>query len=298
MTGGILRNRRNRRRISRGLDSIIAAASAAVLVLALWSASGCRRAAPANPIEVPEGVDHTEWNRLLHAYVDDQGLVDYGRWKASESDVRALSDYLTQLAPPVKRPAVGTERAASLVNAYNAFTVQWILANYPTESIQALPNSFGGARYRIGGQDVSLDAIEHTLRPEVGFRVHAALVCAARSCPPLAREAYRPDRFVSQISYGMLRWLARDDLNHFDPDRRRAEISPIFKSYGEDFEAARGGLRGVLSTFAPDRARLSVSEATTSISYKDYDWGLNDQGPHGRNYRRGLWKRLKGLFSK
>lgn len=270
----------------------------AVLVLAaLLGSSGCGRSAPAHAIEVPEAVDHTDWNRLLHTYVDDQGLVDYARWKASESDLRALGDYLNQFAPAPRRAAVGNEKHAALVNAYNAFAIRWVLEHYPTESIQSLPNSFGDARHRVGGQDVSLDAIEHsTLRPEAGYRVHAALVCAARSCPPLSRDAYRADRFVSQISFAMLRWLARDDLNHFDTNRRRSEISPIFKWNAADFESQRGGLRGVLSTYAPDRARAFVSDPTTKIAYKDYDWGLNDQGPHGRDYRRGLWQRLKGLF--
>jgi len=268
-----------------------------VIAAAIVLLAACRGSEPSRSIEVPEGVDHTEWNRLLHAYVDDKGLVDYARWKASEPDVRALGDYLSQFAPPPRRTAVGDERNAALVNAYNAFTIRWVLENYPIESIQKLPNPLGGARHRIGGQDVSLDAIEHdTLRPEMGYLVHGVLVSAARSCPPLSREAFRSDRFVGQTSFAIVRWLARDDLNHFDVDHRRAQISPIFKWYAQDFEAAKGGLRGILSMAAPDPARPVIAEQTTKITYKDFDWGLNDQGPRGREYRHGLWQKLKGLF--
>ena len=103
----------------------------------------------------------------------------------------ALRAYLARLGRnrPTRRPPAH-DRAAALINAYNALTVAWILDHYPTPSIRALPDSFTAARHTVGGATVSLDRIEHeALRPEVGYRVHAALVCAARSCPPLAREA-------------------------------------------------------------------------------------------------------------
>lgn len=56
--------------------------------------------------------------------------------------------------------------------------------------------------------------IEHkTLRPLAGYRVHATLVCAARSCPPLSRDAFREDILDKQLEEAMRRWLARADLN-------------------------------------------------------------------------------------
>src|SRR5947209_136634 len=57
--------------------------------------------------------------------------------------------------------AQGNEKAASLVNAYNAFVLQWILKNYPTESIWQLKDSFSGKRNDVGGRKVALDDIEH-----------------------------------------------------------------------------------------------------------------------------------------
>jgi hypothetical protein len=71
-----------------------------------------------------------------------------------------------------------------------AVIIRWILANYPTESIMGLKDSFGAKRHDIGGSKASLDNIEHgTLRPLLGYRAHAVLVCADRSCPPLQRSA-------------------------------------------------------------------------------------------------------------
>ncbi|MEO8191368.1 MAG: DUF547 domain-containing protein [Acidobacteriota bacterium] len=278
---------------------VVPATAAAAVLAVLIAVTSCRGGASSIPaVEVPAGIDHTEWNRLLHAYVDDRGLVDYARWKASEPDRAALRGYLAKFSQAATPPARKTEKGASLANAYNAFTIAWILENYPVESIQDTRDPFKAKRQRIGGQDVSLDDLENgTLRKDVGFLVHSALVCAARSCPPLARDAYRGDRFVSQISYAMLRWLARDDLNHFDLAERRADISPIFRWYREDFEKEKGGLRGVLSIYSPDTFRSFVTEESCRIRYKDYDWGLNDKGPHGRQYRRGFWYRMKERLS-
>ncbi len=267
------------------------------LLAAALAIAACRGRGPSTAsIEVPAGIDHSEWTRLLKLYVDDRGLVDYARWKASEPDRAALRNYVSRFGPAPSPPARKADKGAALLNAYNACAIAWTLENYPVESLQDPRGSFAAARHRIGGREVSLDDLQGTLRKEFGFLMHAALVSAARSSPPLAREAYRADRFVSQISYAMLRWLARDDLNHFDLAERKAEISPIFRWNAEDFEKEKGGLRGVLSIYSPDAFRSLVTEETCRIRYKAFDWGLNDPGPRGRGYRRGFWYRLKERF--
>ena len=273
-------------------NSRIAACILAALLLA--GAAGCGGRGN-GPVAVTAGIDHTEWTRLLGAYVNPKGLVDYARWKSTPADREALRAYLAQIARPPSPEAQGDEKDAALVNAYNALAISWILERYPTESIQSLPKSFTAARHRVGGREVTLDDIEDgTLRPDLGFLVHGALVCAARSCPPLAREAYRPDRLRSQLSFAMLRWLARPDLNSFEPAEHRARVSSIFRWNAADFEKEKGGLRGVLSLYAPDPARAFVVEPATKIDYMPYDWGLNDQGLHGWRYggAKAWWDRL------
>lgn len=68
-------------------------------------------------LEVPSGVDHDPWGRLLAKYVDDQGRVDYPRFAASARDRGILFSYLGQFARTGKPPAVGGKRIASLINA-------------------------------------------------------------------------------------------------------------------------------------------------------------------------------------
>lgn len=257
-------------------------------------ASGEPTAGKFAAVEVRAGVDHAAWHRLLQKYVDDRGLVDYAAWKASAADRETLGSYLAQVASAAGPMARGDERAATLINAYNASTIAWMLGQYPIASIRKTSHPFDERRHEVGGRKVSLDDIEHgTLRPEFGFRIHAAISCASRSCPPLSREAWETAGFSQRLDAAMRSWLAREDLNRFLPERRKAEISAVFKWFAEDFEKA-GGLKKTLEQFAPDRYRDFLSGGDYSISYLSYDWGLNDQGKEGRDYGGlgALWDRL------
>jgi hypothetical protein len=134
------------------------------------------------------GVDAAPWHALLKEFVNAQRRVDYARLKREGSG--RLKDYTSTLAEVGNQPPSADQEKALLINAYNAFTVQWVLDNNPIESIWSTSAPFTEARHWLGGKSVSLDQIESQLRVMGDPRIHAALVCAARSCPPLRREAY------------------------------------------------------------------------------------------------------------
>ena len=74
-----------------------------------------------------------------------------------------------------------------------AFTLRLILDHRPVASIKDIPSGkrWDDRRWTLAGETVSLDQIEHQ-RIRAAFReprIHFALVCAARSCPPLRAEA-------------------------------------------------------------------------------------------------------------
>jgi Protein of unknown function, DUF547 len=265
-------------------------------VAAAMLAGSCRREAvvSAAAVEVRAGVDHSDWGRLLRTYVDERGLVDYGAWKDASADRRALAAYLARLAEPAEPPAAGAERAATLINAYNALTIAWILDHYPTASIRTLADSFTAPRHTVGGRKVSLDQIEHeALRPQAGYRVHAALVCAARSCPPLRREAYTAAALETQLDAAMATWLGREDLNAYDPSRGVVRLSSIFDWFKDDFTKA-GGVSEVLRRHGPAAARTLAARPDLKVEYLPYDWSLNDQHPRAAYGRlRLLWDQLR-----
>ena len=236
-------------------------------------------------LTVPIGINNGDYDRLLKKYVDGKGLVAYGKWKANAADMKAFDDYISQFGK-AGNAASGNEKFASLVNAYNAFVLHWILENYPTESIWALNDSFKAKRHKLGGEMVSLNDIENdTLRPDFGYRTHAVLVCAARSCPPLQQSAYSAGGLDDQAARAYRTWLARPDLNEFFPDKNVADISSIFKWFKKDFDYT-GGVKAVLAKFGPASAQSMLKSGNYKLTYKSYNWGLNDQGPHGRHYSK------------
>ncbi len=238
-------------------------------------------------VKCPSGIDHSAWDGLLKKYVDEKGLVNYAAWKADAGDMAALDGYLKEFAGKADKPAEGMEKAASLVNAYNAFTVRQILGVYPVESIHETDKPFETKKWKVGGETVSLNDIENgTLRPMLKHRAHAVLVCAARSCPPLQRTAFKADSFEAQDDKAFTAWLGREDLNMFMPEKKEAKISEIFKWFKGDFEKSLS-VPKVIAQYGPAPAKeLTKGGQEFEVSYLSYNWGLNDQGEHGRSYSK------------
>jgi len=88
-----------------------------------------------------------------------------------------------------------------------------------------------------------------------------------------------------QIGRAYRNWLARPDLNEFFPDKNEANISSIFKWFKGDFDES-GGVKSILAKYAPASARPMLERPDCKLTYKSYNWGLNDQGSHGRNYSK------------
>ena len=266
------------------LAALLAIFSLAILMAPALASDG-------EGVPVPASLSHEAWDALLKKYVNDRGLVSYADWKKNQTDLAALDSYLKQFAEKPQTAATRNDAAASLINLYNATTISWILTNYPTESIMALADSFRAQRHDIGGGKVSLDDIENnTLRPLLGYRAHAVLVCAARSCPPLQRFAYTAAQLDQQIDTAYRAWLARDDLNQFIPDKKKVEVSSIFSWYKDDFDKT-GGVKQVLVKYAPQQYRDFLVGGDYEVGYLPYNWGLNDQGGRGKDYGRNqmIW---------
>ncbi|MGH9441112.1 MAG: DUF547 domain-containing protein [Thermoanaerobaculia bacterium] len=239
---------------------------AVFLAVPLWCAE--------KPItSFPLPLDSGGWTRLLRKNVDDRGLVDYSAWKSSREDLQALDAYLEKFASPGGRPSPA-EKIALLINAYNAFIVRTVLDHFPTDSIRSIPGAFTSKTHALGGRRCSLDEIEHTAVALGGYRVHATIVCASKSCPPLDRRAYEASDLVTHEEDRMRAWMARSDLYRFEPAKNVAWLPKYFVWYRSDFE--KEGIPAVLSAYAPGQYRRWLAAGGFRIEYLDYDWALND----------------------
>jgi hypothetical protein len=226
-------------------------------------------------------LDHSRWDALLKRYVSAESRVDYRSFK--EHGATDLDAYVGALAKPWPEGMDRNEVKAAWINAYNALTVRWVLSNYPVESIWRTDDPFRALRHTLDGRRVSLDQIEGWLREMHDPRIHAALVCAARSCPPLRREAYGAAQLDGQLDDNARSWLADARFNQFFPDRQTALVSEIFKWYAGDFTGSGGG-RQFLARFAPPGDREFLAYSNARIEYEPYRWGLNDNSALGSTY--------------
>lgn len=223
-------------------------------------------------------VTHEMWDALLKKHVRPDGFVDY---KSFVRDSAELNRYLRVLetAHPNDKNWTRQEQMAYWINAYNAYTVQLIVRNYPVSSIKdikkgvAFVNSVWDMKFiKIQGFTYDLNNIEHNiLRPVFkDARVHAAVNCASYSCPKLLNEAYTAARLEEQLETGMRNFVNDPLRNRITAEK--AEISEIFKWFKGDFDRD-GSLRDFLNKYAA----VKLTDKT-DISHIDYDWRLNEVG--------------------
>lgn len=227
------------------------------------------------PAWAAAAVDHSLFDELLADHVHD-GRVDY---EGIQQDAQKLDRYLAMLAATDPADLPDDEQFALYANAYNAYTIKLIVDNYPVDSIKDLGSLFKSpwkkAFADIGGTVYTLDNIEHDiLRPQFQDpRVHFAINCAAKDCPPLYPEALWPDRLDAQLDRNTRVFLNNPDKTYLDGDT--LFVSSIFKWFKEDFDD--DPLSFVLKYAEGDfKAALEANRENIKVKYLRYDWSLND----------------------
>ena len=228
-------------------------------------------------------VERAAWARMLRAHVRI-GLVDYAAWR--ERDRATLRRYLAAMTATSRSLYCSwseKERIAFWIDLYNSTAVDAVLEGYPVASIRdvgrvpfavfrqeriSLPN--------LLGRSVSLDFVEKViLLPEFRDpRVHAALVCASRSCPALRAEPYDGTSLDEQLDSAVRAFVSDPARNRWDPVSRTLSLSKIFDWYAADFGGAEG-VRAWGARYLPANVAAAVRSGA-SIEFREYDWALND----------------------
>ncbi|HTM58183.1 MAG TPA: TSUP family transporter [Candidatus Udaeobacter sp.] len=214
------------------------------------------------------GFDHAALDSVLHAGVHD-GLVDYRHIR--DHDLIRLDHYLDRLAAFDPATLERNERMAFEINLYNATMIRAVVARLdrrwqPSDSSFAV---FHEPLVRTIRGRVSLDSLEHAIRLRFHEpRIHVALVCGARSCPPLFERAWRGRDLDRTLERKWIAFLGDPARNRIEDSSRTLRLSPIFKWYAEDF-APLGGPAEIMA-----RA-LGRNVRGWKVEWLDYDWGLN-----------------------
>jgi hypothetical protein len=230
-------------------------------------------AAPASA--AADCADMAAYGRLLSKHtrpvVDLTGVaVDYEGVRR-DPDLKSALNAMGLCAPSTLQTR--EQKLAFWINAYNLFAIDLVAKGRPPESIRDLGNLLRPVWKRdagtIGGRAYSLAKIEHEiLRPLGEPRIHAAIVCASRSCPSLRREPFVPGRLDTQLDEQMRTFLA-DERKGAKLEGPTLRLSKIFDWFEEDFEASGGVVAFVKPLLA---FRIP---ANPRLAYFDYDWSLN-----------------------
>ena len=229
-------------------------------------------------------IDHTAFDALLRRHVS-AGLVDYDAFEKAPAFARYL-DALAAADPVTLEPG---GRLAYWINVYNAFTIHLINVHGERRSIRNINKLLGliptkgpwkQPIVRAANRTLTLDQVEHEiLRKRFREpRIHFALVCAARSCPPLRSEAYDGRRLEQQLDAQARTFLLDSPAhNRVDLAAGIAYVSPIFDWFAQDF-GGRDAVPRFIARYHPDGpARRLLLSDDVRLVHTPYDWSLNSQ---------------------
>jgi hypothetical protein len=241
-------------------------------------------------------------DRIKSIAVDDSGVhVDYAalRTSAAYQEFRRVCSPHLRTSDPARMTYEG--QMAFWINLYNALVMNAVIAfdvhHSVAEGHLGQLTFFRRAAYNVAGRRVSLDDIEygilranrgHPFLPGPHFtskdarlpwvlpldpRVHFALNCASRSCPPI--QVYSADQLEAQLDLAARNFV--DSNVKINPAKQLLIVSSLFQWFKGDF----GGRDGIVSflidhlPFDGRRAWLSKKQDVIKLSYEPYDWSIN-----------------------
>jgi hypothetical protein len=210
--------------------------------------------------------DYKGYNAFLKSNVTSAGVVDYKAINSNKSQLASIFDSFKTNEP--SKSDSKDEQLAYWINLYNIATISLVIDNYPVKSIKDIA---GGKPWdkdfiKVGSKLYSLNDIENKIiRPIFkDARIHFALNCGAKSCPPLLNTAFVGSSLNSQLDKQTKAFINDKSSNSFSSSNYR--ISRIFDWYGEDF--------GDLPNFINKYSSTKVGKGATK-SFTEYNWTLN-----------------------
>ena len=238
---------------------------------------------------------------LVDAHVDRDGLVDYGA-------LRRSAVFAAFVETAARLPAIDATFAnddAFLINLYNALVLHaTVVLGKPADTPEARTAFFSGATgatYDVAGATLSLDDIEHAIlrrgprgdarafarddprratfaealaRP-FDPRVHFALNCGAKSCPPV--KCFAAETLDSDLAAAARAFVASETT----VDGTDVTTSKLLFWYGADFAPDDAAAVARLATYVAGTPLGDALEAASklyapTLRFNDYDWAANE----------------------
>lgn len=208
-----------------------------------------------------------QWQLILDKHLSPERLVNY---KSLYKDISQLDKFISAHQRLPLSSASDQQKLAVLINFYNA-TMMRSLFSYiedvdikvdSKEFLKLQINELKGIddiweqyRYSLNGVSLTLNNIEHQLirRQSVGDaeidkiyssmqvsyldpRIHAAVNCAALSCPRIAKKAFSPAEIDAQLESAM-RSFVNSEYQFKKKNNKTLTANKIVQWYYQDFDS-------------------------------------------------------------
>jgi hypothetical protein len=231
--------------------------------------------------------DYKLWQELLTRHYNPTKGMNYKSLKAQD---KAALDQLRQRMAQVDPAALSPkDRLAYWINLYNISVVGVVVDNYPVESIRDIStdpiirlNVFKKDVVPTKNGRISLDTIENEKIREAfkDPRIHFAINCAAKSCPPIRPEPYVGARIDQQLDDQARKFLSGPYGVRIEKDGDEVILhaTKILDWFKDDFETWGGGRVAFLRKYlTPEKQKqIDAARGKVELDFDDYSWDLND----------------------
>lgn len=207
---------------------------------------------------------------FLKKYVSN-GSVAYTKIKQNIGEVEALYALIGEMNLSGVDVAM---QKSFYINAYNLIVIYWVAKHYPLKSPLDNSGFFDKVKHKVAGEEITLNSLEikKLLLLYKDARLHFALACAAKSCPPLASFAYTPVALDKQLTERATAALNNPGWLKINNAEKKVELSKIFEWYKKDFTAD-----GKTELEWINQYRKEKIPATYSVGFYEYNWALNEK---------------------
>lgn len=226
---------------------------------------------------------HAKFDQVLGQYVafkGQQSLVNYSGLKKNRSLLDDYNQDLSGVTLSEYNSFSRDQKLAFLINAYNSFTLQLIIDNYPIDSIKDIGSFFQSPWdkkfIKLLGKTITLNNIEHDIiRKKFDEpRIHFAVNCASIGCPSLITEPFVASKLDAQLEAAAKHFVQNSAKNRYDANKRTLYLSKIFSWYGGDFASVDKFVAKYITSSVSEQTYIFQGKARKK--YLSYDWDLND----------------------
>ena len=218
-------------------------------------------------------IDNSDYAYILDKYAEKSGF-NYAKLKKNKEDTAKLLNAakgFNKYTPEYIKQFSKDDQFAIYVNAYNVWMLVKALELYPIKSIISEHPDFYKKTKIVVGEAMTFDILEHEILRGKYFdaRVHFAVNCASKGCPPLLDEPYVGEKIEEQLELATKNFInSKHGVNILKKKTGEAEVSQLFDWFAKDFKKQEGSVLKFINKYS-DKSVESVT------GYINYDWDIN-----------------------